>query len=122
MESAFTLVTRAHSKRKDYKNGKVDKIQYYVNDGVYGSFHAHANDREPAKPKILDQVNTWFELFSTILPNTYEWFYRNETQALFTTAQYGVRLVLMLIRFTILSFVVEIIEMSCKAIPFADLG
>lgn len=56
-ESAFTLVTRAHSKRKDYKNGAVDKIMYYVNDGIYGSFHAHAKDRDPSKPMVLNEVN-----------------------------------------------------------------
>lgn len=57
VESAFIFVTRAHSKRKEYKNGVVDKIMYYVNDGIYGSFHAHANDRDPSKPIVLSKVN-----------------------------------------------------------------
>lgn len=69
VESAFTLVTRAHSKRKDYKNGVVDKIMYYVNDGVYGSFHAAGNDRNPSKPKVLDKVSD--RLFFISVSNTH---------------------------------------------------
>lgn len=45
VSSAYTLACQVHSKRKIFENGKVKKIMYFINDGVYGSFslqlHAH---------------------------------------------------------------------------------
>lgn len=51
-----------HSKRKQYKNGVVDSIMYYINDSVYGSF-AYTMDRKNAKLSLLDKVNDFHFTF-----------------------------------------------------------
>lgn len=53
--SAFTLVTSVHSKKIVYNplTNDLDRVMYYVNDGVYGSFNCLLYDHQVVKPKLL---------------------------------------------------------------------
>jgi ornithine decarboxylase len=67
--SAFTLVCNVQSKRVclNAKTGAIDRIMYYVNDGVYGSFNSILYDHQHQQPKLLDQPSdTSKEYDSTI--------------------------------------------------------
>lgn len=57
VSSAYTLLTRIHSKREVRINGAIDTRMYFINDGVYGSFNCNIYDRSrkvvvpiPVKP------------------------------------------------------------------------
>lgn len=48
VQSAFTIVCQVHSKRDVEKDGKLDSIEYYINEGIYGSFNSvHFNIEFP---------------------------------------------------------------------------
>jgi len=41
VEAAYTLVCKIHAKREvRNENGKLEKMMYYLNDGIYGVFAA----------------------------------------------------------------------------------
>lgn len=60
--SAYTLACRVHSKREICKNGKTERIMYYINDGVFGSFNCQIFD-DLIRPIILKSSNE--ELFKS---------------------------------------------------------
>lgn len=53
--SAFTLVTSIHSKKNVFNplTNDLDRVMYYINDGVYGSFNCLLYDHQVVKPKLL---------------------------------------------------------------------
>lgn len=53
--SAFTLVTNIHSRKivKKPGNEKIERMMYYINDGVYGSFNCILYDHQIVKPILL---------------------------------------------------------------------
>ncbi|XP_053684022.1 ornithine decarboxylase-like [Sabethes cyaneus] len=57
VSSAFTLVTSIQSKRLclNAKTGAVDRMMYYLNDGVYASFNCILYDHQTPKPVLLGQ-------------------------------------------------------------------
>lgn len=48
--SAYTLACRIHSKREVVRNGKVENMMYFINDGVYGSFNCILYDHKVVQP------------------------------------------------------------------------
>lgn len=50
VSSAYTLVTRIHSKREIVLNDKIEKRMYFINDGVYGSFNCNIYDHKVVVP------------------------------------------------------------------------
>lgn len=55
--SAYTLATRIHSKRNIIRNGNLENVMYFINDGVYGSFNCNIYDHKIVRPKILKEVS-----------------------------------------------------------------
>lgn len=55
VSSAFTLVTNVQSKRicLNAKTGAIDRMMYYLNDGVYASFNCILYDHQIPKPKLI---------------------------------------------------------------------
>lgn len=55
--AAFTLVTCVQSKRVclNAKTGAIDRMMYYLNDGVYASFNCILYDHQQPKPKLIGQ-------------------------------------------------------------------
>lgn len=51
VSSAYTLITRIHSKREILRNGSTEKIMYFINDGVYGSFNCNIYDHKVVHPR-----------------------------------------------------------------------
>lgn len=66
VSSAFTLACRVHSKReiRNAKNGKTERIMYFMNDGIFGSINCHIFD-DIVRPIILKPSNG--ELFKSII-------------------------------------------------------
>lgn len=56
VSSAYTLACRIHSKREISRNGVVEHVKYYINDGVYGSFNCQLYDHKIVFPKMLKKV------------------------------------------------------------------
>lgn len=50
VSSAYTLVTRIHSKREVRQNGGIVTRMYFINDGVYGSFNCNIYDHKVVVP------------------------------------------------------------------------
>ncbi|XP_058831127.1 ornithine decarboxylase 1-like [Topomyia yanbarensis] len=59
VSAAFTLVTAVQSKRVclDFQTGSIDRMMYYLNDGVYASFNCILYDHQVPKPMLLGQNN-----------------------------------------------------------------
>lgn len=55
--SAYTLATRIHSKRNVIRNGNLENVMYFINDGVYGSFNCNIYDHKVVRPKLLKEVS-----------------------------------------------------------------
>lgn len=55
--SAFTLITCVQSKRVclNAKTGTIDRMMYYLNDGVYASFNSILYDHQHPQPKLIGQ-------------------------------------------------------------------
>lgn len=55
--SAFTLISNVQSKRVclNATTGAVDRMMYYLNDGVYASFNCILYDHQIPKPKLIGQ-------------------------------------------------------------------
>lgn len=55
--AAFTLITCVQSKRVclNAKTGAIDRMMYYLNDGVYASFNCILYDHQLPKPKLIGQ-------------------------------------------------------------------
>lgn len=55
--AAFTLITSVQSKRicLNAKTGAIDRMMYYLNDGVYASFNCILYDHQLPKPKLIGQ-------------------------------------------------------------------
>lgn len=58
VSSAYTLLTRIHSKREIRQNNEITTRMYFINDGVYGSFNCNIYDHKVVVPipvKVRDQ-------------------------------------------------------------------
>ncbi|XP_058460147.1 ornithine decarboxylase 1-like [Malaya genurostris] len=57
VSAAFTLITAVQSKRVclDPKTRAIDRMMYYLNDGVYASFNCILYDHQMPKPVLLRQ-------------------------------------------------------------------
>uniref|UniRef100_A0A2M3Z137 Putative ornithine decarboxylase n=1 Tax=Anopheles braziliensis TaxID=58242 RepID=A0A2M3Z137_9DIPT len=55
VSSAFTLVTNVQSKRicLNARTGAIDRMMYYLNDGVYASFNCILYDHQIPRPKLI---------------------------------------------------------------------
>lgn len=55
--SAFTLLTNVQSKRAclDSATGTIDRMMYYLNDGVYASFNCILFDHQYPQPRLIGQ-------------------------------------------------------------------
>ncbi|XP_058054965.1 ornithine decarboxylase-like [Anopheles bellator] len=55
VSSAFTLVTNVQSKRVclNARTGAIDRMMYYLNDGVYASFNCILYDHQIPHPKLI---------------------------------------------------------------------
>uniref|UniRef100_T1E2N1 Putative ornithine decarboxylase n=1 Tax=Psorophora albipes TaxID=869069 RepID=T1E2N1_9DIPT len=55
--SAFTLITNVQSKRicLNNKTGDIERMMYYLNDGVYASFNSILYDHQKPKPVLIGQ-------------------------------------------------------------------
>nr|XP_036669964.1 ornithine decarboxylase 2 [Drosophila suzukii] len=60
VEAAYTLVCKIHAKREvRNENGKLEKMMYYLNDGIYGVFAAMFYYPEELTPVLyLDEVES----------------------------------------------------------------
>lgn len=54
VSSAYTLACRIHSKREIVRNGKVENMMYFINDGVYGSFNCILYDHKVVTPVPIE--------------------------------------------------------------------
>lgn len=50
VSSAYTLATTIHSKREVFREGALQSIMYFINDGVYGSFNCNLYDHKVVYP------------------------------------------------------------------------
>ncbi|XP_062564368.1 ornithine decarboxylase-like [Armigeres subalbatus] len=59
VSSAFTLITNVQSKRAclNPATGVIDRMMYYLNDGVYASFNCILYDHQLPKPILKGQYN-----------------------------------------------------------------
>lgn len=57
VSSAFTLITSVQSKRacRNAKTGAIDRMMYYLNDGVYASFNCILYDHQVPVPALIGQ-------------------------------------------------------------------
>lgn len=63
--SAFTLACQVHSKRDVLKNGTIDSIMYYINDGVYGQFNCKITEFKDVHPITLKSTDE--EMFNSFI-------------------------------------------------------
>lgn len=56
VSSAYTLACRIHSKRAIVREGIVEHIKYFINDGVYSSFNCILYDHKIVYPKVIRKV------------------------------------------------------------------
>lgn len=53
MESAYTLICKVHAKREvRSKDGKLDTMMYYLNDGIFGAFAGMFYYPEEVAPEL----------------------------------------------------------------------
>jgi len=57
VSSAYTLSCRVHSKRDVCRNGNIEHVKYFINDGVYGSFNCQLYDHKIVYPKVLKETS-----------------------------------------------------------------
>jgi ornithine decarboxylase len=67
VESAFTLVAMIHSRKvsKD-KDGKIQEVMYYLNEGVYSNFLFIPLGPETVEPKVLSENQSDQKFKSTL--------------------------------------------------------
>ncbi|XP_055376390.1 ornithine decarboxylase 1-like, partial [Condylostylus longicornis] len=53
--SSHTLICKVHSKREVVRENKLEKVMYFINDGVYGSFNCILYDHQAATPQYLKE-------------------------------------------------------------------
>lgn len=63
--SAFTLVCQVHSVREIRRDGLLESMMYYINDGVYGSFNSNIIFHKSINPITLKESNE--EVFKTTI-------------------------------------------------------
>lgn len=63
VSSAYTLACRIHSKREVVRNGKVENMMYFINDGVYGSFNCILYDHKVVTPVPIEVKSLKIVLF-----------------------------------------------------------
>lgn len=51
--SAYTLVCQVQSIREVRRDGKIESMMYFINDGVYGSFNCNLTDHKALFPMTL---------------------------------------------------------------------
>jgi ornithine decarboxylase len=69
--SAFTCVIAIHSKKIRYaKDGSIQHIDYFVNDGIYQSFLGYHLDNLTKYPNLLEPTNSDVTYSSTLWGNT----------------------------------------------------
>lgn len=65
--SAYTLVCNIHSKKQILNDsGNIERMMYYLNDGVYGSFNSILYDHQKVFPMLLKDVDVGKKYNTTI--------------------------------------------------------
>ncbi|XP_030368977.1 ornithine decarboxylase 1 [Scaptodrosophila lebanonensis] len=68
VSAAYTLVCKIHAKREvRNKDGKLDTIMYYLNDGVYGSFNCILYDHQVVTAQHYLDDDTDLPMFKTLI-------------------------------------------------------
>ncbi|KMY92164.1 ornithine decarboxylase 2 [Drosophila simulans] len=68
VEAAYTLICKVHAKREvRSKDGKLDRMMYYLNDGIFGAFAGMFYYPEEVSPELyLDEAESLPKLKSVI--------------------------------------------------------
>lgn len=53
MSTSGTLITRVNAKRHNFNNGTIEKIEYYINDGIYGALSSVFYENKQLVPRPM---------------------------------------------------------------------